>query len=135
MASSSGSQLITATAQCLSCLDLRQGYAHKVADWHMSLTGDSDTSQNVGSVRSIGTCSTHPWLAAGSTTGHVAVLDQRTGGILERWHAHEAAIVEMFPYSGNQLMTVAADRTAALWRFNSATGQPVRETVRCVVAL
>ena len=41
---------------------------------------------------------THPngyWLSVGSSNGWVSMLDQRTGGVLERWQAHDTAIVKV----------------------------------------
>jgi hypothetical protein len=82
----------------------------------------------------------------------VTVLDQRTGGLLERWHAHEAPVgvscfislqarrvfndfvvvpsqvVNLFPYGPSQLLTVGADRTIALWRLHP-NRSPTREAV------
>ena len=65
------------------------------------------------------------WVACGSEAGHVVVLDRRAGRALASFRAHGAAVVAQLPVSRHELLTVAADKSAVLWRLSGAAPAPV----------
>lgn len=89
---------ISTIAGTIDCLDFRvPGY---LVSSHMLPMGDygSGTSHPgeycAGSVVCGGNFA-GGWVAAGRASGHVSVLDARTGGVLAHWKAHEAGVVSL----------------------------------------
>ncbi|KAG6450321.1 hypothetical protein O3G_MSEX006515 [Manduca sexta] len=56
------------------------------------------------------------WAACGLASGHVAVLDTRTGLILAHWKAHDGEVLRLAAVDEHRLLSSGLDQVTALWR-------------------
>lgn len=61
------------------------------------------------------------WIAIGSDSGRIAVLERHAGRVLASWAAHGpgVAVVKLVAFHGNELLSVGADRIVTLWKVSS----------------
>ncbi|KAL4167494.1 hypothetical protein KRP22_012978 [Phytophthora ramorum] len=108
-----------ATARRVVCVDARTG-PRVVAEWHADAAGIGSSSAaaglNLAAVASYmdGTA----YLAVGTASGRVVLLDARTGRQAARWQALDAGarVVHLVQISESQLLVVGADKEARVWR-------------------
>ncbi|KAL3274404.1 hypothetical protein HHI36_015797 [Cryptolaemus montrouzieri] len=55
------------------------------------------------------------WVAAGQSSGNIAVLDTRTGLIISSWRAHEAEVLQLVAVDNNILISSSLDQTISVW--------------------
>jgi WD repeat-containing protein 81 len=55
------------------------------------------------------------WLAVGSTSGAIALLDARTGILMEVWKAHEGQVLKLTPFGSHYLLSSSTDKTITQW--------------------
>jgi WD repeat-containing protein 81 len=119
-----GRVLLAATAEAsITVLDVTAG--RRVAEWMVPFhTGhiralalgpaEGDASFQHMSLPS-GALSQYKWLAAGSTTGAISLVDSRTGVLLDTWKAHEGQVLKLLPFGGHFLLSSSTDRTIIQW--------------------
>ncbi|KAG2524635.1 hypothetical protein JM16_002184 [Phytophthora kernoviae] len=108
-----------ATTRRVVCVDTRAG-PHVVAEWHADAVGIGSSSAMAGSSLSAvasfvdGTA----YVAVGTASGRVVLLDSRTGRQAARWQALETGsrVVHLVQISVSQLLVVGADKEARVWR-------------------
>ncbi|RLN65796.1 hypothetical protein BBJ29_003689 [Phytophthora kernoviae] len=108
-----------ATKRRVVCVDTRAG-PHVVAEWHADAVGIGSSSAMAGSSLSAvasfvdGTA----YVAVGTASGRVVLLDSRTGRQAARWQALETGsrVVHLVQISVSQLLVVGADKEARVWR-------------------
>lgn len=66
-----------------------------------------------GGVSALDASSNH--LAAGLTSGHAAVVDDRTGAVVAFWKGHDAAITALASIDAHHLLTASQDQSLKLW--------------------
>ncbi|CAH0513766.1 unnamed protein product [Peronospora belbahrii] len=107
--------LAVATARRVVCVDVRTG-PHVVAEWYANATGIGSSSATSG--LSVSTVASFVdgtgYLALGTTSGHIVLLDSRTGRQATKWQALEGQtrLVHMVQISSSQLLVVGADKEA-----------------------
>ncbi|KAL4709964.1 hypothetical protein ACJJTC_003927 [Scirpophaga incertulas] len=67
-------------------------------------------------VRCVCVCSGGGWVACGLASGHVAVLDLRTGLPLAHWRAHDGEVLRLAVVDEHRLLSSGLDQVTALWR-------------------
>eukprot|EP00644_Phytophthora_capsici_P018222 jgi/Phyca11/555052/estExt2_Genewise1Plus.C_PHYCAscaffold_680018 len=108
-----------ATARRVVCLDVRTG-PRVVAEWHADAAGIGSSSiaagLNLTTVASF--VDGVAYIALGTASGRVVLLDSRTGRQAARWQALEAGarVVHLMQISASQLLVVGADKEARVWR-------------------
>ncbi|KAL0056421.1 hypothetical protein WJX82_011195 [Trebouxia sp. C0006] len=66
-----------------------------------------------GGVSALYASSNH--LAAGLTSGHAAVIDDRSGAVVAFWKGHDAAITALASIDAHHLLTASQDQSLKLW--------------------
>ncbi|KAL0031838.1 hypothetical protein WJX79_010539 [Trebouxia sp. C0005] len=66
-----------------------------------------------GGVSAVHASSNH--LAAGLTSGHAAVVDDRTGAVVAFWKGHDAAMTALASVDTHHLLTASQDHSLKLW--------------------
>ncbi|KAE9361004.1 hypothetical protein PF008_g1484 [Phytophthora fragariae] len=108
-----------ATGRRVVCVDARTG-PRVVAEWHADAAGIGSSSSSAGS--SLAAVASFVdgtgYLAVGTASGRVALLDARTGRQAAQWQALEvgARVVHLVQISSTQLLVVGADKEARVWR-------------------
>lgn len=76
---------------------------------------------NDASARCIVSSPTGRWLAVGSASGRLLVLDRIAGRVLASWSAHGPGvpIVKLVAFDDHDLLSVGADRIVTLWRVSA----------------
>ncbi|CAB3253741.1 unnamed protein product [Arctia plantaginis] len=67
-------------------------------------------------IRCMCVCSSGGWAACGLASGHVAVLDLRTGLTLATWRAHDGEVLRLATVDEHRLLSSGLDQVTALWR-------------------
>ncbi|RVE48081.1 hypothetical protein evm_007268 [Chilo suppressalis] len=67
-------------------------------------------------VRCMCVCSSGAWVACGLASGHVCVLDLRTGLPLAHWRAHDGEVLRLAVVDEHRLLSSGLDQATALWR-------------------
>ncbi|KAG1684862.1 hypothetical protein DVH05_020020 [Phytophthora capsici] len=108
-----------ATARRVVCLDVRTG-PRVVAEWHADAAGIGSSSIAAGlSLTAVASfVDSVAYIALGTASGRVVLLDSRTGRQAARWQALEAGarVVHLMQISASQLLVVGADKEARVWR-------------------
>ncbi|GMF18496.1 unnamed protein product [Phytophthora lilii] len=108
-----------ATARRVVCVDARTG-PRVVAEWHADAGGIGSSSAAAGlSLAAVSSfVDGSAYLAVGTATGRVVLLDARTGRQAARWQALEvgARVVHIVQISASQLLVVGSDKEARVWR-------------------
>eukprot|EP01114_Cavostelium_apophysatum_P001137 TRINITY_DN10974_c0_g1_i1.p1 TRINITY_DN10974_c0_g1~~TRINITY_DN10974_c0_g1_i1.p1 ORF type:complete len:856 (-),score=223.82 TRINITY_DN10974_c0_g1_i1:25-2592(-) len=60
------------------------------------------------------------WIAAGSTSGEISLLDARTGYVLEVWKGHDGEVSKLKPFGNNYLISSSADKSMSIWDVSKA---------------
>ncbi|KAG6614365.1 inactive serine/threonine-protein kinase lvsG [Phytophthora cinnamomi] len=108
-----------ATGRRVVCVDSRTG-PRVVAEWYADAAGIGSSSSSAGS--SLAAVASFVdgtgYLAVGTASGRVVLLDARTGRQAARWQALEVGsrIVHLVQISSTQLLVVGADKEARVWR-------------------
>ena len=136
----SARQLVVLGERALSVVDAR-GPAHAIAaEWPLLFAGDQEvvaSSAPLGervlhaaTARATSCCASPDgaWVATASDQGHIVVTDRRAGRFRSSFRAHGAGIVCVKAASRHEVLSVASDGSAALWRLTGATPKPI-----CVV--
>ncbi|KAF3777824.1 GFS12 protein [Nymphaea thermarum] len=55
------------------------------------------------------------WVAAGLNSGHIRLLDARSGNIVALWRAHDGFITKLAAPEGHLLVSSSLDRTMSVW--------------------
>ncbi|CAI5741557.1 unnamed protein product [Peronospora destructor] len=108
-----------ATSRRVVCVDVRTGL-RVVAEWYADAAGIGSSSTASGLSLSVvasfmdGT----GYVALGTTSGQVVLLDSRTGRQAVNWQALETntRVVYLMQTSSSQLLVVGADKEARVWR-------------------
>lgn len=112
-----------ATARKVVSVDLRSG-PRVVADWRI----DARDAPTITTVATVVSRSSHAqaFIAVGTVTGAVVLLDRRTGTHVAKWQALESGRVVMIAqFSPSQVLVVGSDREARVWTLAAAaTGAP-----------
>jgi hypothetical protein len=115
----SGVDVAVATARRVVCVDARTG-PRVVAEWHADAAGIGSSSAVAGlSLAAVASFADGAaYLALGTASGRVVLLDARTGRQAARWQALEAGarVVHLVQISASQLLVVGADKEARVWR-------------------
>ncbi|KAF1774627.1 WD40-repeat-containing domain [Phytophthora cactorum] len=108
-----------ATTRRVVCVDARTG-PRVVAEWHADAAGigSSSVSQGLSLAAVASFVDGTAYLALGTASGRVVLLDSRTGRQAARWQALEAGarVVHLVQISTSQLLVVGADKEARVWR-------------------
>ncbi|KAL3672867.1 hypothetical protein V7S43_002169 [Phytophthora oleae] len=108
-----------ATARRVVCLDVRTG-PRVVAEWHADAAGIGSSSIAAGlSLAAVASfVDGTAYIALGTASGRVVLLDSRTGRQAARWQALEAGarVIHLVQISASQLLVVGADKEARVWR-------------------
>ena len=102
----------------LACLDLRmriskkglhsQFYPSVAAEWSVAPQAQMKHIGDNGRITSMATSSEMEWVAVGSDSGFVTILDQRNGSVLHRWQAHPH-LHDAFGFSSPSFSAPSAD--------------------------
>ncbi|KAF5285879.1 hypothetical protein FQA39_LY04340 [Lamprigera yunnana] len=68
-----------------------------------------------GLIRCLAVSYSGTWLAAGQSSGHITVLDTRTGLVISTWRAHESEVLQLIPYGENTLISSSLDQVISAW--------------------
>ncbi|XP_022916649.1 WD repeat-containing protein 81 isoform X2 [Onthophagus taurus] len=87
-----------------------------------SYTHDLKVNVNQGNlIRCIAVSKSGLWFAAGQSSGHITVLDSRTGQILATWRAHESEVLQLVTPDDETLISSSLDQNVSIW--NVADGK------------
>ncbi|XP_059059131.1 WD repeat-containing protein 81 [Achroia grisella] len=67
-------------------------------------------------VRCVCVCASARWAAVGLASGHVAVVDLRTGLPLAHWRAHDSEVLRLAAVDDYRLLSSGLDQVTSLWR-------------------
>lgn len=67
-------------------------------------------------IRCMCVCSTGGWAACGLASGHVVVVDLRTGLTIASWRAHDGEVLRLATVDEHRLLSSGLDQITALWR-------------------
>ncbi|CAB3366386.1 Hypothetical predicted protein [Cloeon dipterum] len=79
-----------------------------------------------GLIRCISVCSNGHTIAVGQSSGHLSLLDIRTGMILASWKGHEGEVLQLATFPGSTVVSSSLDQTVVAW--SSENG-----SLRCVL--
>ena len=65
-------------------------------------------------------------VGVGLVSGHISILEGRSGSLLSSWKAHDATVTKMFTYDDHYLLTCSLDRTMCLWDLRHGSGGLIR---------
>ncbi|KAJ2946109.1 hypothetical protein O0L34_g5031 [Tuta absoluta] len=103
-----GAVVVAATTDAtLKLIDARQNNHNRELKLPMSATTF---------VRCMCVCASGAWVACGLASGHVAVLDTRTGLPLATWRAHDGEVLRLAAVDDHRLLSSGLDQVTALWR-------------------
>ncbi|XP_044759214.1 WD repeat-containing protein 81 [Coccinella septempunctata] len=68
-----------------------------------------------GLIRCLAVSPTGLWIAAGQSSGYIAVLDTRTGLIMSSWRAHEGEVLQLVTVDNNTLISSSLDQNISVW--------------------
>lgn len=108
-----------ATARRVVCVDTRAG-PRVVAEWYADAVGIGSSSSSAGlSLSAVASfVDGTSYVAVGTASGRVVLLDSLTGRQAARWQALETGsrVVHLAQISASQLLVVGADKEARVWR-------------------
>ncbi|KAK4874618.1 hypothetical protein RN001_013978 [Aquatica leii] len=73
------------------------------------------TLNPAGLIRCLAVSSSGTWLATGQSSGHITVLDTRTGLVISTWRAHESEVLQLVAYGENTLISSSLDQVISAW--------------------
>eukprot|EP00808_Paulinella_micropora_P004404 g81144.t1 len=114
-----GSVLMGTHRGRLHFLDMR--WQHVTRGWRIQRTSSGERQV----LRCLATDPSHHWLATGTVSGYVALLDSRTGLVHHLWKAHDGAVLCLVPAGSKRLLSSGLDRTLCLWSLGHAGRPPV----------
>eukprot|EP00002_Diphylleia_rotans_P036163 TRINITY_DN7938_c0_g1_i1.p1 TRINITY_DN7938_c0_g1~~TRINITY_DN7938_c0_g1_i1.p1 ORF type:complete len:1662 (-),score=324.39 TRINITY_DN7938_c0_g1_i1:465-5450(-) len=102
-----GNVLVAGTQDCnIRILDRRAPLSN--CEWRLSVGAGSP-------IRSLYADAGENWLAVGHGTGHLSILDFRTGHLLSSFRAHDGPLTHLQLMSASFLLSSSNDKTVALW--------------------
>lgn len=148
-AASMDAEFAIATPRRVVGVDTRCAAAQVVAEWRVDAHLASSTSPPISTVTTVrDVASNRSFLAIGTGTGIVTIVDPRTGRQLGKWQAldsggsasgasggssssNSARIVKLVAISASQLLVVGSEREARVWRLQIGVGAKplLRQTI------
>lgn len=55
------------------------------------------------------------WIALGLATGHLSLIDPRTGVLLAHWKAHDGEILQLVTVNESSIVSSSLDQTMLVW--------------------
>ncbi|KAF5297065.1 hypothetical protein FQR65_LT10074 [Abscondita terminalis] len=77
-------------------------------------TAEETITLNSG-IRWLAVSSSDMWLSTGQSSGHIAVLDTKTGLKISTWRAQESKILELVVYGENKLISSSLVQVICAW--------------------
>ncbi|KAI4456769.1 wd repeat-containing protein 81 [Holotrichia oblita] len=101
---------------CLVFAATTEGILRVIDTRTCSYTHDLKVNVNQGNlIRCLAIAKSGLWIAAGQSSGHITVLDSRTGQILATWRAHESEVLQLVPVGEDTLISSSLDQTICVW--------------------
>ncbi|KAB0793224.1 hypothetical protein PPYR_12844 [Photinus pyralis] len=76
------------------------------------------TVNPAGLIRCLAVSSSGLWLATGQSSGHITVLDTRTGLVISTWRAHESEVLQLVSHGENTLISSSLDQVISVWNIH-----------------
>lgn len=70
------------------------------------------------------------WVAVGLATGHLSLIDIRTGVLISHWRAHEGEVLQLVTVNEKVIVSSSLDQTVLAW---STVDGKLKCQLKCVI--